>query len=60
MNITKAAIEERKLDLLKQADRLKADLNAAVGAFQDCEYWLARLEQPEKAAPALSPVSKAT
>lgn len=32
------AIEQRKANLL-------ADLNATIGALQDCEYWLGVLEK---------------
>ena len=43
MVITAEAIGARKLVLMQQADKLKADLNATIGALHDCEYWLKEL-----------------
>lgn len=38
--IDQAAIEARKADLLAQQQALLDQLNAVMGAVQDCDYWL--------------------
>lgn len=38
--ITAAEILERAAKLQKQAERLRSDLDATLGAIQDCGYWL--------------------
>jgi len=50
MVISKEAIEARIAELVKHEQALRADLNAVVGALQDCAYWKAQLEQPEPPA----------
>ena len=47
MVVTKEVVQERLEALKKQAEKLQADLNATVGAVQDCNYWLAQLEKPD-------------
>jgi hypothetical protein len=45
--ITREVIMERVQSLQKQAERLRSDLDATLGALQDCGYWLEQLKQPE-------------
>lgn len=44
MPVTKEAIEARSLQLQRQAEKLQNDLNATLGALQDCNYWMAQLK----------------
>jgi len=41
----RAAIEARIAELRAQAAKLQADFNAINGAIQDCQYWLAVLDE---------------
>jgi hypothetical protein len=45
--ITREVILERVQSLQKQAERLRSDLDATLGALQDCGYWLEQLKQQE-------------
>jgi hypothetical protein len=45
--ITREVIMDRVQSLQKQAERLRSDLDATLGALQDCGYWLEQLKQPE-------------
>jgi hypothetical protein len=45
--ITREVIMERVQSLQKQAERLRSDLDATLGALQDCGYWLEQLKQRE-------------
>lgn len=45
--ITREMIMERVQSLQKQAERLRSDLDATLGALQDCGYWLEQLKQQE-------------
>lgn len=45
MQITGESLDARIAELLKQKEMLLADLNAVDGAFQDCQYWKAKLEE---------------
>ena len=45
MVIDMQAIEARIAELVKQEQALRADLNAVMGALQDCGYWKAMLEK---------------
>ena len=45
--ITRDVIMERVQSLQKQAERLRSDLDATLGALQDCGYWLEQLKQQE-------------
>ena len=47
MAIDKETIEARIAELIKREQALRADLNAVIGAIQDCNYWKAALEKPE-------------
>lgn len=47
MMITREMIMERAQHLQKQAERLRSDLDATLGALQDCGYWLEQLKQQE-------------
>jgi len=38
---------ERVQVLQKQAERLRSDMDATLGALQDCGYWLEQLKQQE-------------
>lgn len=42
--ITKEQIQARAAQLQRQAERLQNDLNATLGALQDCNYWLEQLD----------------
>jgi hypothetical protein len=55
MNITKDSVTARKNELDQQRLNLIANLNAVVGAQQDCEYWLQKLDEEELAAGAGAP-----
>jgi hypothetical protein len=47
MDITREQVETR-LELLKRRqESTLADLNALGGAIQDCEFWIARLDQKD-------------
>ena len=41
--ITKDSVLQRKKELEQQRDQQVAQLNALMGALQDCDYWLAKL-----------------
>ena len=45
--ITREVIIDRVQSLQKQAERLRSDLDATLGALQDCGYWLEQLKQQE-------------
>jgi hypothetical protein len=46
--ITKEIITTRKVTLLKELNEVKANMNALIGALQDCEYWLSQITEEEK------------
>ena len=48
MVITKELIQLRSAQLQKQAEKLQSDLNATIGAIQDCNFWLAQLDKSEE------------
>lgn len=50
MAITKEQIQARSVQLQKQAEKLQNDLNATLGALQDCNYWLSQIEADEAEA----------
>jgi hypothetical protein len=43
--ITREAIEARLKQLREDATQMRANLNAYEGAIQDCEFWLAVLDE---------------
>jgi hypothetical protein len=45
--ITRELVMERVQSLQKQAERLRSDLDATLGALQDCGYWLEQLKDQE-------------
>jgi hypothetical protein len=45
--ITREMIMDRVQSLQKQAEHLRSDLDATLGALQDCGYWLEQLKQQE-------------
>jgi hypothetical protein len=47
MGITKDAINSRVAELVKKEQELRSELNAVIGAIQDCGYWLAQLDKPD-------------
>lgn len=47
MTITKESILRRAKELQEQADKLRSDLSATLGALQDCGYWLSQLEKQD-------------
>lgn len=55
MLLTKETIEKRIATLRKNLEQVTAQGNGIVGAIQDCEHWLAILDQPE---PAKQPEKK--
>ena len=46
MKITRAIIEARISMLEEQREQLLAQLNAVVGALQDCQHWLETAKAP--------------
>jgi hypothetical protein len=48
MGITKEQIQIRIRALQQQAEKLQNDLNATLGAIQDCNFWIAQLAVEEK------------
>ena len=48
--MNKASVEARKEDLQRQREQLVANINAVVGALQDCDYWLSVIEEEERQA----------
>ena len=42
--ITLQHIERRAAELQKRAEKLQSDLNATLGALQDCGYWMEQLK----------------
>ena len=44
MSMTIDSIKTRMEQLERQRQQLQANLHAVDGAMQDCEYWLARLQ----------------
>jgi hypothetical protein len=48
MKITKDQIQTRIRALQQQAEKLQNNLNATLGAIQDCNFWLAQLAVEEK------------
>ena len=45
MEITSELVKARIAQLEKEAGQLRNNLNACLGALQDCGYWLAQLEK---------------
>jgi hypothetical protein len=45
--ITREVIMDRVQALQKQAERLRSDLDATLGALQDCGFWLEQVKQQE-------------
>tara|TARA_R110000868_G_scaffold410205_2_gene697602 strand:- start:1017 stop:1184 length:168 start_codon:yes stop_codon:yes gene_type:complete len=43
MDISQENIQARIAELVKQEQALRADLNAVLGAIQDCAYWQKQL-----------------
>lgn len=43
--MTEQDIQERIKDLEAQRSQMEANLNAIVGAIQDCHFWLEQLKQ---------------
>ena len=43
--IDRPAIEERRAALEVQRAALEGQINAVLGAIQDCDYWLAKLDE---------------
>lgn len=41
-------IEKRKAELSAQAEQVKVQYQALVGAIQDCNYWLEQIKPKEK------------
>jgi hypothetical protein len=46
--MTKDSVTARKNELEQQRLQFLANLNAVAGAMQDCDYWLAQLEEEER------------
>jgi hypothetical protein len=47
--ITRDAVLARAQKLQQQAERLRSDLDATLGALQDCGYWLEQIRLSEGA-----------
>lgn len=47
MKINKEIFEKRREELLKGLEIKRAEVNAFVGAIQDCEYWLSQCKEEE-------------
>ena len=45
--ITKEMIEARKTELAQSIEQKRAEMNALVGAVQDCNFWLAQIAEQE-------------
>jgi hypothetical protein len=45
--MTREQIEARLAELRKELEQVYANVNAYLGAIQDCEYWLAQLDEEE-------------
>ena len=43
--MSKELIEKRKTDLIQGLEQKRAEMNAFVGAIQDCDYWLSELSK---------------
>jgi hypothetical protein len=56
--ITREVIIDRVQSLQKQAERLRSDLDATLGALQDCGYWLEQLKQENTDGNDLSPTPR--
>jgi hypothetical protein len=48
MVVSKEAINSRVAELVKKEQELRSELNAVIGAIQDCGYWLAQLDKPNQ------------
>jgi len=46
--MTKADIEQRLAELRKSLEQIQANGNALMGAINDCEYWLNRIQEAEQ------------
>jgi prefoldin subunit 5 len=44
--MNKEQLEQRIQQLSQEAEQLKANLAATIGAIQDCHHWLQQLDQP--------------
>ena len=47
MKITKSQIEDRRAQLVAQADQHLANFNACQGGIEDCDYWLSVDDESE-------------
>jgi hypothetical protein len=48
-------VEKRKVELEASADQQRANLNATLGAIEDCKYWLTKFDEeakPQEVQPA--------
>ena len=48
--MTREQIEARLAQLRKELDQTYANVNAYLGAIQDCEFWLAQLDAEREKA----------
>jgi hypothetical protein len=55
--ITLEMVATRKAALLKELEQTRANTNAIVGALQDCEYWLAQLQEQKEEGEGETPPS---
>jgi len=46
--MTKELIQARLAELRANSEQFKANIHATQGAIQDCEHWLAVIEESEK------------
>ena len=43
--MTEQSLKKRLLELDAQRKQMEANLNAIAGAMQECQFWLAKVEQ---------------
>ena len=43
--LSKEMIETRRENLLKGLEQKRAEINALIGAIQDCDYWLTKIAE---------------
>jgi hypothetical protein len=48
--MNREALEARIAELQKAVDQLHANGNALMGAIQECNHWLAQVDEPETPA----------
>ena len=52
MTITPAQVHARLAQLRQQRQEMEDQMNALIGAIQDCEFWFAQASHPDPPPPA--------